>query len=165
MDGVEVLVEAVGRVRGLARPVVDGLDEAALTRRPGGGNPVVWLVWHAARVQDDHVADATGGQQVWLAGGWARRFGLALEDADTGYGHAPEQVAAVRGVSGEDLAGYLEAVCDRTTEVLRGLGPDRLDDVVDDAWDPPVTLGARLVSVVEDDLQHLGQASYARGLG
>ena len=30
--------------------------------------------------------------------------------------------------------------------------------------DPPVTLGVRLVSVVNDDTQHAGQASYVRGL-
>jgi hypothetical protein len=39
-----------------------------------------------------------------------------------------------------------------------------LDRVVDSAWDPPVTLGVRLVSVVADDLQHVGQAAYIRGI-
>ena len=38
------------------------------------------------------------------------------------------------------------------------------DRVVDERWDPPVTLGVRLVSVISDDLQHVGQAAYLRGL-
>lgn len=39
-----------------------------------------------------------------------------------------------------------------------------LERVVDTNWDPPVTLGVRLVSVLSDDLQHVGQAAYLRGL-
>jgi hypothetical protein len=42
--------------------------------------------------------------------------------------------------------------------------PADLDRVVDKRWDPPVTLGVRLVSVVDDDAQHVGQAAYVRGL-
>jgi hypothetical protein len=36
--------------------------------------------------------------------------------------------------------------------------------VVDLNWDPPVTLAVRLVSVINDDLQHGGQAAYVRGM-
>jgi hypothetical protein len=35
---------------------------------------------------------------------------------------------------------------------------------VDDYWDPPVTLGVRLVSIISDDLQHVGQAAFIRGV-
>jgi hypothetical protein len=35
---------------------------------------------------------------------------------------------------------------------------------VDTSWDPPVTLGVRLISVVSDDLQHAGQAAFVRGI-
>nr|WP_284290675.1 DUF664 domain-containing protein [Angustibacter aerolatus] len=82
---------------------------------------------------------------------------------DTGYGHSAEQVAAVRAPS-DLLAGYAEAVSQRTLEYVQSLTDDDLERVVDTRWDPPVTLGVRLASVVGDDLQHLGQAAYARGL-
>jgi len=49
-------------------------------------------------------------------------------------------------------------------QFLAGLSDDDLDRVVDRRWDPPVTLGVRLVSVLSDDLQHVGQAAYVRGL-
>jgi hypothetical protein len=39
-----------------------------------------------------------------------------------------------------------------------------LDRIVDTRWDPPVTLGVRLVSTIADCLQHVGQAAYAKGL-
>jgi hypothetical protein len=51
----------------------------------------------------------------------------------------------------------------RTAGFLRGLTDNDLDRVVDENWDPPVTLGVRLVSVLDDDLQHVGQAAYVRG--
>ena len=47
--------------------------------------------------------------------------------------------------------------------MLQALTPADLDRVVDEDWDPPVTLGVRLVSIADDGLQHLGQAAYARG--
>ena len=47
---------------------------------------------------------------------------------------------------------------------VQGLGEADLDRVVDLNWDPPVTLGVRLVSVINDDLQHGGQAAYVRGM-
>lgn len=169
MDVGELLQELHGRVRALAPQVVEGLSEEELARSPGGGaNPVAWLVWHQARVADDHVADAAGLEQVWTStadGGrsWADRFALDLPPEDTGFGHEPQQVARVRARA-DLLAGYADAVGARTDEVVAQLSSADLDRVVDDAWDPPVTYGVRLVSVASDCLQHLGQAGYVRGL-
>ena len=131
----------------------------------GQANSITWLIWHLTRIQDDHIADAAGTGQVWLDGGWAARFGLPLDPADTGYGHDDAAVAAVRVPSGELLTGYHDAVFEQTTRYVAGLADDDLDRVVDKRWDPPVTLGVRLVSVISDDLQHVGQAAYVRGLG
>jgi hypothetical protein len=39
-----------------------------------------------------------------------------------------------------------------------------LDKVIDRSWDPPATVRVRLVSVIEDCLQHVGQAAYLRGV-
>jgi hypothetical protein len=94
----------------------------------------------------------------------ARRFDLPLEESDTGYGHSSEQVDAVRVGSPELLTGYYDDVHARTLEHLRTVADDDLDRVVDDSYDPPVTLGVRLVSVLEDVLQHVGQASLLRGI-
>ena len=41
---------------------------------------------------------------------------------------------------------------------------NRLDDIVDDSWDPPVTRAVRLASVIDDAAQHSGQAVYTRRL-
>ncbi|GAB2916955.1 DUF664 domain-containing protein [Rhodococcus aerolatus] len=164
MDVEDVMTELFERVRALVPTVLEGLDDEALATRPDGrGNSVAWLVWHTARVQDDHVSGVAGTEQVWTADGWSSRFGLDLPVEDFGYGHGDAEVATVRA-PGELLAGYHAAVADRTAEYLRGLTAADLDRVVDEHWDPPVTLGVRLVSVVGDTTQHLGQAAYVRGL-
>lgn len=167
-DGMEtndVLIEAYGRIKEEVHSVLGGLTPDDLNSPPqGGANPIGWLVWHLTRVQDDHVADVAGRDQVWTSEGWADRFGLGLPVEDTGYGHTPEQVAQVRVGSADLLLGYYDAVHERTLAYLGGLTAKDLDDVVDENWDPPVTLGVRLASVLSDDLQHVGQAAYARGL-
>ncbi len=165
MDVASLLLELYGRIPPLARDAVDGLDVNRLTERPApGANPIGWLVWHLARVQDHHVAELMGVDQLWVGGGWARRFGLDPDPTNTGYGHSAEEVAAVRPEVPEVLVEYLDAVDRRTRRMLEDLVPPDLDRIVDRAWDPPVSLGVRLVSIADDSLQHAGQAAYLRGL-
>ena len=165
MDAIDVLVDAFGRAQGNLTRALDGLSPDELAWRPDpDANPIVWLAWHLTRVQDDHVADLAGTEQVWTAGGWARRFDLPLDDASIGYGHTREQVGAVRVDDPALLTGYHDAVHERTIAYLRTLTGEDLDEVIDDRWDPPVTRGVRLVSVVDDDIQHAGQAAYLAGL-
>jgi len=165
MQSRDVLLYAYEQIQGTLRRAVEGLTAEQLTARVGPeANTIAWLAWHLARVQDDHVAEVAGREQVWTAEGWAGRFELPVDDSATGYGFSPDDVAAIRVESAELLLGYAAAVHERTAEFLRGLSDDDLDRVVDENWDPPVTLGVRLVSVLADDLQHVGQAAYARGL-
>jgi hypothetical protein len=164
MTPAELLTDAFERILQTATDAVDGLSEQQLVTRPGpDANPVAWLVWHLARVQDDHVADVAGTGQVWTEQGFVDRFRLPFASEATGYGMSSEEVGHVR-VSAELLTDYLRAVHDATLAYVAGLGPEDLDRVVDERWDPPVTLGARLVSVLNDDAQHAGQAAYVRGL-
>ncbi|MGI5522280.1 mycothiol transferase [Micromonospora sp. CA-259024] len=165
MDVSDLLTETYDRLPDLVRAAVGGLRPEQLHWAPGpGANSIGWLVWHLTRIQDQSVADLLDSEQVWVSGDWAGRFGLAADAADTGFGHSPAQAAAVRPESAQALVDYYEAVASRTGSFLSGLRPADLDRVVDEAWDPPVTLGVRLVSVAEDDLQHVGQAAYLRGL-
>lgn len=164
MDTSEVLIDGFNRIREAVFEVVDGLSADQLAFRVGSeANSIAWLVWHLTRVQDDHICDVAGREQVWMAGGWADRFGLDLTVRDTGYGHNPDQVAVVKA-SAELLSDYHQAVFENTADYVKGLSAGDLDRVVDRRWDPPVTLGVRLVSVIADDLQHAGQAAFARGL-
>src|SRR3954447_7987255 len=165
MHSRDVLAYAYAQIEEMFTRTLEGLGPADLNRRvQAGANPIGWLAWHLLRVQDDHVADVAGTEQVWTAEGWAGRFGLPVDDAATGYGMGDDEVDAVRVPSADLLLGYSHAVHTRSAQFLRGLTDEDLDRVVDTRWDPPVTLGVRLVSVLSDDLQHLGQAAYLRGL-
>jgi len=164
MKTTDLLLDAFGRIGEEVGDTVEGLSEEQLAFRPGAGaNSIAWLVWHLVRVQDNHVAEAADEPEIWLEDGWADRFGLSLDPADTGYGHSVDDVAKVRA-SAELLTGYADAVGERTRRYLSSLDEEALDRVVDERWDPPVTLGVRLISVIGDDMAHLGQAQYVRGL-
>jgi hypothetical protein len=161
----DVLIDAFGRIAETVRHTADGLDEATLTARlDPGANTIAWLLWHQSRVQDDHIADLAGTEQRWTAGGWADRFGLPFDVSTIGYGQSSDDVAAVRGVPAELLVGYADDVHDATVAYLRKVDAEELDRVIDSSWDPPVTAGVRLVSVISDCLQHVGQAAFVRGV-
>jgi uncharacterized damage-inducible protein DinB len=165
MTSAELLADAFGRVREVVHHVVRDLTPEQLTHRVAdGANTIAWLVWHLTRIQDDHLAGVAGTEQVWTSEGWSARFGLPFGDQETGYGQSAGEVAAVRPSSARLLTDYYDAVHARTLDFVSGITDAGLDRVVDERWDPPVTLGVRLVSVVSDDLQHAGQAAFIRGL-
>lgn len=165
MELNELLIDLFDRVSEHVHEAVDGLDVEALTTPPEPGtNPIGWLVWHLTRVQDDHIADILGEPQLWTTGRWARRFGVTADAGNSGYGHAWKDVMAIKPESVDALIDYYEAVATRTRGLLERTTAHDLDRIVDDRWDPPVSLGVRLISVADDDIQHAAQATYARGM-
>ncbi|HEV2886931.1 MAG TPA: DinB family protein [Jatrophihabitans sp.] len=161
----QLLTDGFDRIRQEVEETLTGLSPEQLAYAPApGSNSIGWLVWHLTRIQDDHVADVAGTEQVWTAGGWYDRFELPFDSSETGYGQGPEQAGAVRVPSAQLLLDYHQAVFERSRQYLAGLSEHDLARVVDESWDPPVTLGVRLVSVLSDDLQHVGQAAYLVGL-
>ncbi len=165
MKATQVLADAYGRIQEVVHEAVEGLSAEELNARiDPQANSIAWLVWHLTRVQDDHMADASEREQVWTAQDWVSRFALPLPAAATGFGHTAQQVAKVRVDSGDLLLGYFDAVHEQSTAFIRSLAAADLERIVDTRWDPPVTLGVRLVSVLADDLQHAGQAAYVRGM-
>ncbi|HEY6474532.1 MAG TPA: DUF664 domain-containing protein [Acidimicrobiales bacterium] len=165
MDIPALLLEYYGRIPPLAEGAVDGLSAEQLATAPAPWtNTIGWLVWHLTRVEDHHTAELMKTDQVWTTGDWAQRCGLEADPNDTGYGHKPDQVMSVRPEGPGVLLDYLDVVHARTCIMLETLTPEDLDRVVDRRWDPPVTMGVRLVSIADDCLQHVGQAAYLRGL-
>jgi hypothetical protein len=164
MKANEVLLDAFGRIHETVAATLKGVDGESLSRRPAGtANSIAWLIWHLSRVEDAQVAAAGGLDQVWTSQGFTGRFNLPLSERDTGYGHSASQVNAVQATP-ELLLDYYDAVHRQTVRFLHTLGDQDFDRVVDTRWDPPVTLGVRLVSTIADCLQHVGQAAYAKGL-
>ena len=164
MNTSGVLIDAFGRIRELVRQSVVGAEPKGLSYRPEpGANSIAWLVWHLTRIQDDHLSDAAGIEQAWTADGWHQRFGMEPDPHNTGHGHGPDEVAAIPA-EGELLIAHHEAVADRSVMYLADLDDAELNRIIDRSYDPPVTVGVRLVSVISDNLQHAGQARYLRGV-
>lgn len=164
MDAVHALTAGLDEVRGVVHGTVTGLTADQLCARPGPqANTVAWLVWHLTRVLDDHVAPPLGREQVWFARGWVERLGFPFPPPDDGYGHSPDDVAAVRVEDGGELLEYFDAVHVHTLEMLDGVGPEQLDHPVSTPHGP-VPLGSRLVRTFVDVTQHAGQAAFVRGL-
>jgi hypothetical protein len=165
MEIRDVLADAFNRVEETVERTLDGLDHAALVYRPDSdANSIAWLVWHLTRVQDDHVSEIADTEQAYVSEGWADRLGMEADVADTGWGHTSEQVGGVRPDRAQDLMGYLSSVTRHTSSYLQTVNAHELERIIDRRWDPPVTVGVRLVSVVDDCIQHAGQAAYVRGL-
>jgi len=160
----ELLRDAFTRLIEHVDDLTDGLtDESSSYRPTSSANSIAWLIWHSARVQDVQLAQVAGVEQVWTRDGWVDRFALDLPRNDTGYGHTADQVGKVKAPA-ELLAGYYHAVHKLTLEYIAGITAEELSRVVDTNWDPPVTASARLVSIIDDCAQHLGQAAYVRGI-
>jgi hypothetical protein len=160
----ELLRDSFTRLIEHVEELTDGLtDEVAYFRPTPTSNSIAWLIWHSARVQDAQLCDIADIEQVWTRDGWVDRFGLDLPRDDTGYGHDADDVGKVR-VHADLLAGYYHAVHKVTLEYIASVMADDLGRVVDKRWNPPVTASARLVSIIDDCAQHLGQAAYVRGI-
>jgi uncharacterized damage-inducible protein DinB len=164
MDIAGLFEDSFGRIHESVHDVVDDASDAELLFRPDAeANSIAWLVWHLTRVQDDHVAAAATTEQVWISEGFVERFDLPFDRLAHGYGQSSREVGEVR-VGAAHLAAYHDAVYARTVAFVGSLTDGDLDRIVDERFDPPVSLGVRLVSVISDDLQHVGQAAYVLGL-
>ena len=165
MTSSELLVDAFGRIRATVHEAVRGLTpEQLAVRLDADANSIAWLVWHLTRIQDDHIAAAADVEQVWTSVGWVERFALPFDPRATGYAHSSADVAAVTVASGDLLVGYYDAVHEQTIRFVEPITDPDLDRIVDESWDPPVTLGVRLVSVINDNDQHAGQSAFVRGI-
>jgi hypothetical protein len=165
MTSAELITEAFNRIQQAVHSTLDGLGPQELSARADpDANTIAWLVWHLTRVQDDHVAAIADRKQAWHEAGWVEKFGLPFSEDATGYGQSSIDVGLVQPSSTDLLIGYYDEVHARTLDYVEQLTDRDLEKVVDDSFDPPVTLGTRLTSVIADDLQHVGQAAFVRGI-
>jgi hypothetical protein len=160
----ELLRDSFTRLIEHADDLADGLtDDVAYHQPAPGANTITWLLWHSARVQDAQLSEIADTEQVWFRDGWVDRFALDLPRDAHGYGHTSEEVAKVRAPAAL-LAGYYRAVHAMTLAYVASVTAEDLEAIVDRRWTPPVTGSARIVSIIDDCAQHLGQAAYIRGL-
>src|SRR5690625_791111 len=160
MDARDILTDAASRPLAAIRAVAELITPGNLNAHPGGhDNSIAWLLWHMGREIDVQVAHLAGTEELWTASGYAEQLGITEEGI--GYGHTPAQARAVTARDPHPLLDYLTAATAALQEYLASLDPSALGEVIDSDWDPPVTRGTRLVSIIDDAAQHAGQVGYA----
>lgn len=161
----QLLVDGFSRINDGVPAVLGGLSADDLLWRPDfESNHVAWLVWHLSRQQDAQVAGLGDHDQAWTSGGFADRFDLPYDRDEHGYGMSPVDVGAFPSTDPQLFIDYQQAVFDLTSTFLSGLSAEDYTEVIDESWDPPVTLASRVISVLDDAAKHLGQAEYLKGL-
>lgn len=166
MEWQELIKDGYERVLQALEEVLDGLNENDLNEQPRSDcNSMGWLAWHLTRVQDDHIADLIGEKQLWIRDGWHAKFNRPSNPKDLGFGHSPEDVAAFKSPNVNTLLDYHRAVLQRTKQYITALTSEDLDRELNEPWFRLLpTVGVRLISILSDDLQHVGQMAYVRGL-
>jgi len=164
MRATTLLHNAAARPAEAAERLRASLSPRVLNEHVGGhDNSAAWLLWHTGRELDVQTADLAGTAEVWSADGYAERTGIGAAGDGIGLGHSPEEARAIRSDHGEALVDYIADATEALLEYISGLSEADLDQIIDESWDPPVTRGVRLVSMIDDAAQHVGQAAYVVG--
>lgn len=162
MNGIDVLRDLATRPRDALLALRANLTDGVLNSHPAGhDNSPSWLIWHAGREIDAQLAPLAGTDEVWTQ--FREQLALGELGDTSGYGHTAEQARSIVVHDAGPLLDYFVATTDALLAYLGTLGDADLDDVIDTNWTPPVTRGARLVSIIDDAAQHIGQAAYAVG--
>ena len=162
MSDADVLSRAFEAVQRRFIQTLEGVSAEELAFRPHPeANSIAWLGWHLTRWQDAQVSRFAGHAQAWTSG-WAAKFDREPDPDDTGIGHTSRQVAQL-SASAELLLGYHDAVCGRTRDFLATATEAVLAREVEGPRGPD-TIAGRLVGVLSDNFQHVGQMAYLRGL-
>jgi len=163
----QLVMDIFDRIAGQLEQVLEGLAPEELNRQPAqGANTIGWLTWHLTRSHDRNMSEVMEKEQLWISDNWYARFNRAPDPAETGVGHSPEQMAAFRVPDGETVMEYHRAVLERIREYIdSGLSEDELER---ESYSPTFKSSSpvlrRITGVINDGLQHLGQAAYVRGL-
>jgi len=157
-----IMLDCFTRVHESLHRVFADVTEDELTREPHP--PMGWLAWRFTRVIDNNVSRLTGRDQLWIADGWHARFSMEPLPNDFGRGltHTREQVSAFRA-NRELVLGYHDATHERTVAYLDSLRPEDYDRELDEPqYQPLPTIGVRLVSLLDNAMQNMGQISYLK---
>ena len=161
MNSMEILSDLAQRPVDAAK-ALPNLTADQLNAHPGDHpNSIAWLLWHSGREVDVQLSDLTGDEQKWES--FRTSFNLGDIGDSVGLGHTPERAAEVIVNDQQLLINYLEATLTALGRYASKLSEKDLDEVIDENWTPPVTCGVRLISIVDDAIQHVGQAAYAAG--
>ena len=166
MEWQQLLSDGYGRIQESLERILDGLTREDLDQQPKPDcNSMGWMAWHLARGVDSQISALMGQEQVWIKDKWYQKFDRQADPKDTGFRHSTEDIAAFESPEISTILDYNEAALERAKGYFATLTASDLDRELDEPWFKPLpTVGVRLVSVMVDCLEHIGQIAYVRGL-
>ena len=164
MSSADLYINAIGRSDADLKRALDSLTTEELRKQfaGAGSNPIGWLVWHLTRTRDNIVANISGEKSIWEVGGWGKRFGMDGELPR----FAPDTVHLFDPKDFETLVGYFDAVAEQTGKVVAGLTEEDMERLIESNTPgrPAQAVSARLGVILNDNIQHIGQVAFLRGL-
>jgi len=159
----QLLLGIFERASGNLEKAIDGLTQDDLNHLPNPDcNSIGWLIWHLTRVQDLAISDLIGKEQRWIVEKWYSKFSRNPDPNDWGVGHSSEDVSNFQSPDSKTLLGYYYAVLKQTKEYIDKLSIAELGREIDNPRSP--TVGLRLAGIINDNIQHVGQVAYLRGM-
>ncbi len=147
--------------------VLDGLTIEDLNKQPvPGANSIGWLAWHLTRSDDRNLSELYRKQQLWIKDRWHERFGRVPDPSETGVGHNSEEMVSFESPDGKTILKYHHAVLERAKKYIENnLSEAELKRrVKSPTLKNTNTVRGRLLGIVSEGFQHVGQAAYVRGL-
>ena len=147
--------------------VLNGLNEEELHHQLSPNcNSIGWLVWHLTRSHDRNISELSGREQLWITEGWYTQFNRPPDPSDTGFGQSAEEATSFRAPDGGKLLTYNQVVVERIREyILYTLSEGDLEKEI---YSPTLgntwTIRRRLVGILAEGFEHVGQAAYIHGL-
>jgi hypothetical protein len=165
MELHELLSAEYGGVLRTLEYTLKGLSVADINWQPKPDcNSIGWLVWHPTRFQDIQISDFMGQEQLWIKDAWYKKWGRPADPKETGGGMKPADLAKFKSPGARTVLAYHKAVLERSQKYFSTVKKADLDKVMDIPFKPPPTVGIMLTIILSDTMQHIGQASYVRGL-
>jgi len=167
MEWQQLILGLFERIAQEMENILDGLtlDDINAQPRPDC-NSIGWLLWHLTRSHDRNMSEIAGREQLWASDGWHARFNRPPNPAETGYGYSIEEVVSFKVPDGNIILEYHHAVLARTKEYLGNTLTET--ELQRESESPTLAIVApvrqRLVGVISEGFQHVGQAAYVRGL-
>jgi hypothetical protein len=164
MSNTDLYADAIRRSDADLRRSLEDLSTEELRNQPAGegSNPIGWLVWHLTRTRDNISSSIAGETSVWESGGWGARFGMDGELPR----FAPADVHLFDPKDFATLVGYFDAVAEKSLTIVGGLTDADMDRMVESTIPgrPAQPVVSRLAVILNDNIQHVGQVAYLRGL-
>jgi hypothetical protein len=167
MKWQQLIIDIFERILQELETALDGLTIDDLNRQPSPDcNSIGWLTWHLTRCQDRTTAELLGEEQLWIKDNYYAKFNRTPDPEDAGIGVTLEDVVAFRSPDALTLLEYHRAVLEQSKRYISGkLSEIELNREFDNPRNLTITnVRTRLMRLINDNMQHLGQVNFVRGM-